>query len=73
MFTENVKAYFRRGKAHIGAWNPALAREDLLKAEQLDPSVGTSVKQLLQKISTIEKERNEEDKRKLSNLFIAKA
>jgi AH receptor-interacting protein len=70
--SENVKAYFRRGKAHIGAWNPSEAREDLHRAEQLDPSLAASVRQLLHRISEIEKERNAEDRRRLSTLFSGK-
>ncbi|RZC22685.1 TPR 11 domain containing protein [Asbolus verrucosus] len=41
---DNIKAYFRRAKAHVGAWNTKEAFEDLKKATELDPSLATAVK-----------------------------
>jgi AH receptor-interacting protein len=32
---DNIKALFRRGKAHIGAWDPDQAREDLKRVMEL--------------------------------------
>ncbi len=43
-FSDNVKALFRRGKAHIGAWNPSAAKEDLRRVAELDSSLDTTCK-----------------------------
>ncbi|XP_055844802.1 AH receptor-interacting protein isoform X2 [Episyrphus balteatus] len=43
----NVKAFFRRGKAHIGAWNVEEAKKDFNKCIELDPSLrGAAAKEL---------------------------
>ncbi len=43
-FIENVKALYRRGKAHIGAWNEREAIADLTKAKAIDKSLQPAVK-----------------------------
>lgn len=37
--TDNVKAYFKRGKAHAAVWNVAEAQADFAKVLALDPSL----------------------------------
>ncbi|CAG0913241.1 unnamed protein product [Notodromas monacha] len=66
---KNVKAHFRRGKAHMGAWNLKEARDDFRKAEEMDSNMSATIKQLLAQTSQLEKEKNEEDRRKLGGLF----
>lgn len=45
--SKNVKAFFRRGKAHIGAWNVEEAKKDFDKCIELDPTLrGTATKEL---------------------------
>ena len=37
---DNVKALYRRARAHVGAWNPEQAKNDFKKVAELDS--GTS-------------------------------
>ncbi|XP_022920271.1 AH receptor-interacting protein [Onthophagus taurus] len=66
----NVKALFRRGKAHIGAWNPKDAQDDLNKVLELDQSLSNAVKKELQCLEDMIKVKNIQDMNKLKNLFI---
>ncbi|KAK4872550.1 hypothetical protein RN001_014579 [Aquatica leii] len=66
---DNVKALFRRGKAHVGAWNPVEAREDFEKVIQLDKSLGCVVKKELDNLDELVKLKNDSDKEKLKGLF----
>jgi AH receptor-interacting protein len=53
-----VKAHYRRAKAHVGAWNPDEAKQDFLRAAQLDPSLSVTkeLKDIEQKIKEKEKQ-----------------
>ncbi|XP_037820608.1 AH receptor-interacting protein [Lucilia sericata] len=66
---DNVKALFRRAKAHVGAWNPQEARDDFLRAAKLDSSLQTTVHKELKAIDRIQHERDLEDKKRLQALF----
>jgi len=63
--TDNVKALFRRAKAHVGAWNPQQAREDFTRVMQLDHSLMATVQKELKQLEEMEKNWDEEDKSKL--------
>jgi len=63
--TDNVKALFRRAKAHVGAWNPLEAREDFTRVMQLDHSLMATVQKELKQLEEMERNRDEEDKSKL--------
>lgn len=65
----NVKALFRRGKAHFGAWNPNEARCDFRRALELDTSLKTVVTKELNAIDDEQKLRDAQDKIKLQKLF----
>ena len=65
----NVKALFRRGKAHIGAWNPVDAKNDLEKVMDLDPSLTTACKKELTALENMEKEKDAQDRSRLKKLF----
>lgn len=39
----NIKALYRRGKGHIGAWNPEKAEDDLKRCISLDPSLTQTI------------------------------
>lgn len=60
-----MKALFRRGKAHVGAWNPDEARQDLQRAAELDPTLAGSVKKELAHLDQLQKQRDAEDSAKL--------
>jgi AH receptor-interacting protein len=62
---DNVKALFRRAKAHVGAWNPQQAREDFTRAMQLDPSLLATIQKELKQLTKMERNQDEEDKSKL--------
>ena len=66
---DNIKALFRRGKAHIGAWDPDQAREDLKRVMELDPTLTGAVKKELKILDDKEKLKNENDKEKLKGMF----
>ena len=65
----NVKALFRRGKAHKGAWNPNDARSDLKKVSELDSSLSVICMKELKHIEELEKEKDKIDKERLKGLF----
>lgn len=66
---DNVKALFRRAKAHFGAWNPKEARDDFLRAAELDNTLQAAVHKELKAIEKIQQERDIEDKKRLQALF----
>ena len=65
----NVKALFRRGKAHIGAWSPNEARADLKKVPELDASLLVTCTKELKNLERLEKEKDNADKDKLRHVF----
>ena len=65
----NVKALFRRGKAHIGAWSPNEARADLKKVPELDASLLATCTKELKNLEQLEKEKDNADKDKFKTLF----
>uniref|UniRef100_A0A6B2E7A8 Putative aryl-hydrocarbon receptor-interacting protein n=1 Tax=Phlebotomus kandelakii TaxID=1109342 RepID=A0A6B2E7A8_9DIPT len=66
---ENVKALFRRAKAHIGAWNLDEAKEDFKQAAELDASLKSTVAKELKHIDELQKTRDVADKERYKNLF----
>ena len=66
---DNVKALYRRAKAHVKCWNPQEAREDFNRAAALDPSLTKTVKKELDELEKLIKEHNADDKEKLKALF----
>lgn len=40
---DNLKAHYRRGKGHVGAWNPEKAQEDFHRCISLDPSLKPTI------------------------------
>lgn len=66
---DNVKALFRRAKAHVGAWNPEQAKKDFERAMELDPSLGKAVKKELQNLDELQRAKDQQDKQKLQGMF----
>ncbi|KAK3084968.1 hypothetical protein FSP39_022158 [Pinctada imbricata] len=66
---DNVKALFRRAKAHVGAWNVSEARQDFVRTAELDTSLANAVSKELRHLEELEKEKNAQDREKLKGLF----
>jgi len=59
---DNVKALYRRGKAHLGAWNPKEARSDFERVAQLDQSMTRAVQKELANLNALEKQKINDDR-----------
>ncbi|XP_051747101.1 AH receptor-interacting protein [Ctenopharyngodon idella] len=68
-YEDNVKAYFKRGKAHAAVWNEVEARADFAKVIALDPSLETSVAKELRSMEERIREKQKEEKGRYKNLF----
>ncbi|KAL3856858.1 hypothetical protein ACJMK2_011569 [Sinanodonta woodiana] len=66
---DNVKALYRRAKAHVGAWNPEDARKDFERILQIDTKLASAVKKELKLLEDKQKAKDEEDKQKLQGMF----
>ena len=65
----NVKALFRRAKAHAAVWNLNEARADFDKCILLDSSLTKEVNAQLDHLKKLENQKLKEDKEKFSKLF----
>ncbi|XP_060729214.1 AH receptor-interacting protein [Tachysurus vachellii] len=70
-YEDNVKAYFKRGKAHAAVWNEAEARADFQKVLELDPSLGPAVSREIQVMEKRIREKDQEEKGRYKKLFIS--
>ncbi|CAB3227157.1 unnamed protein product [Arctia plantaginis] len=68
---DNEKALYRRAKAHIGAWNPDMAQEDFIRLKSINPSMGKIVDKELDNIKKLRKDKENNDKNALKNMFIS--
>jgi len=66
---DNVKALFRRGKAHVGAWNPQEAKADFEAVILLDNSLTKACRKEISDIELLEKMKDKEDKARMTKLF----
>ncbi|XP_063973879.1 AH receptor-interacting protein [Diachasmimorpha longicaudata] len=66
---DNVKALYRRGKAHIGAWNEREALEDLQRVVELDPTLKSTVEKEIQSFLSAVKDKELKQKKTLSQMF----
>lgn len=62
---ENVKALYRRGKAHSASWNVDEAKSDLRKAAELDPSLANVVERELRSLAQRVREKDALDRDRL--------
>lgn len=65
----NVKAWYRRAKAHVMAWDPKEARDDFARALELDPALKIAVQKDLKVLDEMQRERDMEDRERMRNLF----
>uniref|UniRef100_A0AAR2JM50 peptidylprolyl isomerase n=1 Tax=Pygocentrus nattereri TaxID=42514 RepID=A0AAR2JM50_PYGNA len=68
-YEDNLKAYFKRGKAHAAVWNEAEARADFAKVLALDPSLGPAVAKEIRAMEEKIREKEKEEKGRYRNLF----
>ncbi|XP_072949425.1 AH receptor-interacting protein [Epargyreus clarus] len=66
---DNEKALYRRGKAHMGAWNPEKALADFYRLKRINPSMKAAVDKEIEIIHQLKKDKSEQDKDVLKNLF----
>lgn len=66
---ENVKALYRRAKAHAAVWNTDNAKEDFQKCAILDASLTASVNKELKLLADAIRQKDSEDKIKYQNIF----
>lgn len=66
---DNIKALFRRAKAHVKCWNPKEAREDFIRVMTLDPSLSKAVNKELVELERLTKEHDAQDRDSLKTLF----
>ena len=57
-----MKALYRRGKAHVGAWNPKEARADFERVAELDPLMVKAVQKELVNLDALEKQKVTDDR-----------
>lgn len=53
----------------MGAWNPDAAEEDFKTLKSLDPTMASIIDKELENIKQLRKEKTEQDKNNLKNLF----
>lgn len=66
---DNVKALFRRAKAHTGAWNFEEARKDFEQAVKSDQLLLGAVTKELKHLDSLEKSNDLKDKQRFKNMF----
>ncbi|KAJ6638237.1 AH receptor-interacting protein [Pseudolycoriella hygida] len=66
---KNVKALYRRAKAHAAVWNTDNAKEDYHKCATLDPSLAASINKELKLLAEAVRQKDLEDKIKYQNIF----
>lgn len=67
--TDNVKAFYKRAKAHAAVWNEREARADFAKVLELDPSLELSVAKELKVMEARIRTKDKEDKGRYKDLF----
>lgn len=67
--TDNVKAFYKRAKAHAAVWNEREARADFAKVLELDPSLEQSVAKELRVMEEKIRTKDKEEKSRYKGLF----
>ncbi|XP_027711918.1 AH receptor-interacting protein [Vombatus ursinus] len=68
-YEDNVKAYFKRGKAHAAVWNAREAQADFAKVLQLQPALGPAVSRELRELQHRLRQKDLEDKARFQGIF----
>ncbi|KAK2881038.1 hypothetical protein Q8A67_018306 [Cirrhinus molitorella] len=64
-----MKAFYLRGKAHMEVWNETEARDDFMRALDLDPGMKKTIKKELAVLKMRMELKNEEDRLKYKGMF----
>lgn len=67
--TDNVKALYKRAKAHAAVWNETEARADFAKVLELDASLEASVAKELRVMEERIRAKEKEEKGRYKGLF----
>lgn len=67
--TDNVKALYKRAKAHAAVWNEREARADFAKVLDLDPSLEQSITKELRMMEEKIRIKDKEEKNRYKGLF----
>ncbi|XP_053548321.1 AH receptor-interacting protein [Bombina bombina] len=68
-YSDNVKALFKRGRAHAAVWNASEAEKDFSRAVSLDPSLAPLVAKELKHLEVRLQEKDREDKDRFRGIF----
>lgn len=66
---ENIKALFRRAKAHSAVWNISEAKKDFRKCLEYDKNMTKTVTKCFQELKTKEMLKNKEDRERFARMF----
>lgn len=66
---QNIKALYRRAKAHAAVWNINDAREDLKKCLEYDRNMTKTVAKCFQELKVREEIKNKEDRERFGKMF----
>lgn len=69
LLPDNVKAYYKRAKAHAAVWNEVEARADFAKVLELDPTLEASVNKELKAMEEKLRCKQQEEKGRYKGLF----
>lgn len=69
LLIDNLKAFYKRAKAHAAVWNEVEARADFDKVLELDPSLAPSVAKELKAMEEKIRTKEKEEKGRYKGLF----
>ncbi|KAM9792162.1 AH receptor-interacting protein [Neosynchiropus ocellatus] len=68
-YEDNLKAYYKRAKAHAAVWNEKEARADFAKVLELDPTLRSSVTKELHAMEERIRKKEQEEKGRYKGIF----
>ncbi|XP_053712722.1 AH receptor-interacting protein isoform X1 [Synchiropus splendidus] len=68
-YEDNLKAYYKRAKAHAAVWNEKEARADFAKVLELDPTLRSTVTKELNAMEERIRQKEQEEKGRYKGIF----